>query len=269
MVLASGVNFGVRRSIPHMLGVGIGFALMLAIIGLGLGNVFVAYPLIYTIMKYVGAAYMLVLAWKIATAGPMGDTVQTGKPLSFIQAALFQWVNPKAWVIAVTANATYNVGNELGSSMGGADKPLLARVGDVPDLQRVSDGTLKLSMDRVALDDVLPSVSGLLTPMAQARDVRLSCRVPSGLCIHADATRTRRILLNLRSDAIKYNVNRGSAVCAALLNPDGGIGMSLEQLTPLYEPFNRLGRESLKVGFSGLAWPGLAWPGPERPPIPA
>ena len=79
--------------------------------------------------------------------------------------------------------------------------------------------------------------------------------------------------MNLGSNAIKYNVHGGNVVFSATLNPEGrvtlmvedsGIGMSPEQLAHLYEPFNRLGRESLKVGFSGLAWPG-----PERPPIPA
>jgi threonine/homoserine/homoserine lactone efflux protein len=109
MVLASGVNFGVWRSVPHMLGVGFGFALMLAIIGLGLGKVFVAYPVIYTVMKVAGVLYMLWLAWKIATAGPMEDQESAGTPITFLQAVLFQWVNPKAWVISITANATYSI----------------------------------------------------------------------------------------------------------------------------------------------------------------
>ena len=109
MVLASGVNFGVRRSIPHMLGIGCGFTLMVAIVGLGLGRIFAAYPGIYTAMKIAGGAYMLWLAWKIAHAGPMGEAKTAGKPMTFIQAALFQWVNPKGWVMAITANATYSM----------------------------------------------------------------------------------------------------------------------------------------------------------------
>ncbi len=109
MILASGVNFGVQRSVPHMLGVGFGFAFMLAVVGLGLGQVFVAYPAIYTVMKIAGVAYMLWLAWKIANAGPMAETAATGTPMTFTQALLFQWVNPKAWVIAITANATYSI----------------------------------------------------------------------------------------------------------------------------------------------------------------
>lgn len=108
MLLASGVNYGFRRTIPHMLGIGIGFTLMVALIGFGLGEVFSRVPLIYTVLKYLGAAYMLYLAYKIANAAPLseGDAVQ-GKPMTFFEAAAFQWVNPKAWVMAITAIATY------------------------------------------------------------------------------------------------------------------------------------------------------------------
>jgi threonine/homoserine/homoserine lactone efflux protein len=109
MVLASGLNFGVRRSLPHMLGIGIGFALMVFLVGIGLGSIFKAYPAIYSVLKYVGAAYMLWLAWKIATSGPVGEAKSAAKPITFTQAALFQWVNPKAWIMAVTANTTYSV----------------------------------------------------------------------------------------------------------------------------------------------------------------
>jgi threonine/homoserine/homoserine lactone efflux protein len=109
MVLASGLNFGVRRSVPHMLGIAIGFTLMVFIVGFGLGQIFTAYPLIYTVLRFVGGAYMLWLAWKIANAGPVSEGKAAGKPLSFLQAVLFQWVNPKAWVIAISANATYGI----------------------------------------------------------------------------------------------------------------------------------------------------------------
>jgi threonine/homoserine/homoserine lactone efflux protein len=109
MVLASGLNFGVRRSVPHMLGIGIGFTLMVFIVGFGLGQVFATYPAIYTLLRYVGGAYMLWLAWKIANAGPVGEGKPAGQPLTFMQAALFQWINPKGWVMAVSANATYGM----------------------------------------------------------------------------------------------------------------------------------------------------------------
>ena len=107
MLLASGLNFGFRRTIPHMLGVGLGFGAMVIIIGLG--KVFETYPAVYTLLRYAGGGYMLWLAWKIATAGPVGEGSASGTPLSFVHAALFQWVNPKAWVMAVTAIATYTV----------------------------------------------------------------------------------------------------------------------------------------------------------------
>ncbi len=109
MLLASGVNFGFRRSVPHMLGIGVGFMVLLLAVGLGLGQLLERYPVIYTALKYAGAAYMLWLAWKIARSGPMADksSESAGSPLNFLGAAAFQWVNPKAWVMAVTAMATY------------------------------------------------------------------------------------------------------------------------------------------------------------------
>ncbi len=109
MLLTSGVNFGFRRTIPHMLGIGIGFTFMIVVVGLGLGQVFEAYPQIYTALRVVGGIYMLWLAWKIANSGPVSEGKSSGTPLTFIQAALFQWVNPKAWVMAVTAIATYTL----------------------------------------------------------------------------------------------------------------------------------------------------------------
>ena len=109
MLLASGVNFGFRRTIPHMLGVGLGFTFMVIVIGLGLAQVFAAYPVIHDVLRYAGGAYMLWLAWKIANSGPIRDGEARGRPLTFLQAALFQWVNPKAWVMGITAIATYTV----------------------------------------------------------------------------------------------------------------------------------------------------------------
>jgi threonine/homoserine/homoserine lactone efflux protein len=109
MITASGANFGFARSIPHMLGIGIGFMVMIVGVGLGLGQVFERVPVLHQILRYGGAAYLLYLAWRIATAAP---TAADGKPaaarpLSFVQAALFQWVNPKGWMMAVGALSTY------------------------------------------------------------------------------------------------------------------------------------------------------------------
>ncbi|AZE61341.1 MULTISPECIES: LysE family translocator [Pseudomonas] len=108
MLLASGVNFGFRRSIPHALGVSIGFMLLVICAGLGLGEVFKLFPWAYTLLRYVGATYLLYLAWKIATAGGVSDSdSEQHKPMTFLGAAAFQWVNPKAWIMALGAITTY------------------------------------------------------------------------------------------------------------------------------------------------------------------
>ena len=111
MLLASGLNFGFRRTIPHMLGIGIGFTIMVLLIGLGLGQVFVRFPVLYTALKLAGAVYLIWLALKIARSGPISkdEPNAAAEPFTFLQAAAFQWVNPKAWMMAVTAVATYMV----------------------------------------------------------------------------------------------------------------------------------------------------------------
>lgn len=108
MLLASGVNFGFNRTIPHMLGISCGFFVLVVSVGFGLGAVFQTYPILYTILRYAGAAYLLYLAWKIAHSGPVGDNVRgEAKPISYLGAAAFQWVNPKAWIMAIGAISTY------------------------------------------------------------------------------------------------------------------------------------------------------------------
>ncbi len=107
MLMTSGANFGFRRTIPHMLGVGLGFVFMLVLVGTGLVGVFEAYPVSYTILKAVSVAYLLYLAWKIAMASAPGEAAGAAKPMTFLQAALFQWVNPKAWAMALTAVTVY------------------------------------------------------------------------------------------------------------------------------------------------------------------
>ncbi len=107
MLLASGANFGVRRTIPHMLGVSLGHAFMIFLVGAGLMGVFDAYPVTYTILKIVSVAYLLFLAWKIATAAAPRGNSRSGTPMTFLQAAAFQWVNPKGWAMALTAISVY------------------------------------------------------------------------------------------------------------------------------------------------------------------
>jgi len=108
MLMTSGTNFGFRRTVPHMLGVSLGFALMIVLVGLGLAQLFARYPVAHEILKWVSVAYLLYLAWKIATARPPSEgAAAKGAPMTFVQAALFQWVNPKAWTMALTGVTVY------------------------------------------------------------------------------------------------------------------------------------------------------------------
>lgn len=108
MLLASGLNFGFRRTLPHMAGVTFGFAFMIGVTGLGLGAVFASLPILQTILKYGGAAYLVYLAIAIALSGPPdpGEAEQR-RPMTFLGAALFQWVNVKGWVMAIGTITAY------------------------------------------------------------------------------------------------------------------------------------------------------------------
>lgn len=111
MLLASGVNFGLRRTVPHMLGISVGHSVMVFLVGLGVAGVFLAHPYALAGLKVAAVGYMLWLAWKIAHAtgvvGASGQGQAAGRPMTFLQAAAFQWVNPKAWAMALGAVAAY------------------------------------------------------------------------------------------------------------------------------------------------------------------
>ena len=109
MLLASGTNFGFLRSMPHMLGVALGFVLMLVIVGAGLGAALLRFPAALMGMKVLSVVYLLYLAWRTATAAPPGaqGVAAPTRPMTFLQAAAFQWVNPKAWTMGLTAMAVY------------------------------------------------------------------------------------------------------------------------------------------------------------------
>jgi threonine/homoserine/homoserine lactone efflux protein len=107
MVTASGANFGFRRAIPHMLGISFGFGAMAMAAGLGLAGLFHAEPRLHTALKYAGAAYLLYLAWRIANAAVSSGGVNRARPIGFVEATLFTWVNPKAWVSVVGALAAF------------------------------------------------------------------------------------------------------------------------------------------------------------------
>lgn len=147
MLLASGVNFGFMRTIPHMLGIGAGFTVMVAAVGLGLGEIFKLVPLLQTVLKVGGTLYMLWLAWKIAHSGPVGEGDAQGSPLGFWGAAAFQWVNPKAWIMAITAVSTYSAGQTIAGAM------LVAAVFGIVNLPCVSSWALFGSAMRRVLGD--------------------------------------------------------------------------------------------------------------------
>jgi threonine/homoserine/homoserine lactone efflux protein len=108
MVLSSGLTYGFRRTVPHIAGITIGVAFMVATVGLGFGTVFLAYPVLQTVLKYAGAAYLVYLAVMIALSGPPKPGAQDGRgPMTFWGAALFQWVNVKGWVMVIGTITAY------------------------------------------------------------------------------------------------------------------------------------------------------------------
>jgi threonine/homoserine/homoserine lactone efflux protein len=113
MLMASGANYGFWRTIPHMLGISVGFMVLMLMAGMGLAQVFEIYPVSYTVLKVGAVIYMLYLAWKIATAAPVEKRDAAGRPMTFLQAAAFQWVNPKAWAMALTAITVHVAGQGL------------------------------------------------------------------------------------------------------------------------------------------------------------
>lgn len=114
MLMSSGANFGLRKTIPHALGVGIGFTLMIVLVGLGIIQIFDKFPASYTFLKVLSIVYLLYLAFKIATSNSATEVDRKkSEPFSFIQAAMFQWVNPKAWTMALTAISVYASSSDI------------------------------------------------------------------------------------------------------------------------------------------------------------
>ena len=107
MLTSTGVNYGVRKGIPHLLGICIGFPIMIILVGLGFGTLFDLYPVIHVIIKWLGITYLLYLAWKIANSRGSSHSTESLKPMTFLQSCAFQWVNPKAWAMGSSALATF------------------------------------------------------------------------------------------------------------------------------------------------------------------
>ncbi|MGF6541625.1 LysE family translocator [Paraburkholderia youngii] len=114
MLLASGVNFGFRRTLPHLSGISVGVVLLMLSVGVGLGEAFAHFPLLYTVLEVVSVAYLLYLAWKIGTSGELKLRNGERRPMRFHEAIAFQWVNPKAWMMVLTAATTIHLSNSFG-----------------------------------------------------------------------------------------------------------------------------------------------------------
>ena len=114
MLLASGVNFGFRRTMPHLFGISIGVAILMLCVGFGLGEAFKRLPLLYTILEAASVAYLLYLAWRIGTSGEVKAHGAKPRPMTFVEAAAFQWVNPKAWMMVLTAATTVRLSADYG-----------------------------------------------------------------------------------------------------------------------------------------------------------
>lgn len=108
MLLSSGATFGFRRTLPHIFGISAGCVVMVLLLGLGLASVIGRLPWLYTVLHIVSTAYLLYLAWRIATSSGMGAISSRARPLSFLDAALFQWVNPKAWAMTLGAATSFS-----------------------------------------------------------------------------------------------------------------------------------------------------------------
>jgi threonine/homoserine/homoserine lactone efflux protein len=108
MLLSSALTYGFRRTVPHLVGIVIGFAFMVGAVGVGLGTVFITYPILQTILKYAGAAYLVYLAAVIAMSGPVTPGQNNARgPMTFWGAAVFQWVNAKGWVMVIGTITAY------------------------------------------------------------------------------------------------------------------------------------------------------------------
>ncbi|MDA7753564.1 LysE family translocator [Pseudomonadales bacterium] len=112
MIMASGLNYGFRRSLPHLLGICLGFPAMVIMVGMGMGLIFDQYPITHQVIKILGILYLIYLSWLIATAPVSSLEAKAGQPLTFFSAVLFQWVNPKAWVMITGAMAAYTTADE-------------------------------------------------------------------------------------------------------------------------------------------------------------
>ena len=114
MLMASGTNFGFKKTIPHLLGVNLGFGFLLFCVGIGLMQIFDLFPIMHDVFKIFCSIYLIYLAYRIATSASQTKNSQSrARPFSFIQAILFQWINPKGWSMALTGISVYSTSSSL------------------------------------------------------------------------------------------------------------------------------------------------------------
>lgn len=114
MLLASGVNFGFRRTLPHVFGISAGVVVLMLSVGFGLGEAFKRVPVLYSVLEVASIAYLLYLAWKIATSAEVAVRKGERRPMRFVEAIAFQWINPKAWMMVLTAATTIHLSESFG-----------------------------------------------------------------------------------------------------------------------------------------------------------
>ena len=148
LLLASGVNYGFLRTLPHMAGVIFGYSFLLAVMGLGLGSVFAASPGLYGALKIGGALYLVWLAWRVANAGPVSDARGVGQPMTFLQAAAFQWINAKGVLLAISAVAAFTRADSFAATLAG-----LVAIATLASVASTATWTLFGSGLRKALSD--------------------------------------------------------------------------------------------------------------------
>lgn len=148
MLTAAGANFGLRRTLPHILGITCGFGSQVAAVCCGLGVVFSRWPQLHLALKWVGAAYLLYLGWQLlrARGAAAGDS---GKPVTFVEAAAFQYLNPKAWVISLTA-ATLFLPPQLGQLLASSFVTAIVALVNLPCITAwaVFGSSLRLTLTR-------------------------------------------------------------------------------------------------------------------------
>jgi len=158
MLMASGANFGFRRTMPHMVGIGIGMPVLVICVGIGVMQLFDLWPASYTILMVLSVAYLLYLAWKIANAAPPKGVQARGRPLTFLQAAAFQWVNPKAWSMALSAITLYATSRDADAVLWVAGMYLVMTLASTTfwvalgqQMQRVLNSPRRLRMFNIAM----------------------------------------------------------------------------------------------------------------------